>query len=331
MLLIQLGDRGDAVADVQRRLSAMGYAVGPSGVDGVFADETRKAVASFQQRRGLPESGVVDERTWRSLVEASLKLGDRLLYLRSPFFRGDDVSELQERLNTLGFNCGEADGVFGRMTERAVRDFQKNTGLPGDGIAGEATLGAMEKLKNILATKSATSLPRKKPKPFSSTAAFKERRVTISATTSEAAVASSACVDLAERLKNLLELLGARVCLVHAQDEAAPGGADVVVTFAMADGATGEKGFSVEAVGDASAEVAGAVYEQLSSTVTETADLGMAVRGGESGAASIVVRPGVETSERDAELLADEAFAQKVAVAVFDGLHSYFRLARGDQ
>jgi len=313
MLPLGLGDRGEAVADVQRRLQAVGYAVGPSGVDGVFADDTREAVLSFQQSRGLEISGVVDENTWRALVEASVRLGDRLLYLRSPFFRGDDVRELQRRLNTLGFNCGTADGVFGRMTDRAVRDFQKNVGLPADGIAGEATLGAMGKLKNILATKNATSLPRKRPKPFSSASVFRQRRVRIAA--------GEGAEEPAGRLRNLLELLGASVA--GAIGPSAGSGFDASIAFELGRRA-GERGFAVHARGAASVPLAEAVYDQLSSSVNETGDRGMIVAEEHDRTASVVVEPGCAGDPRDRDLLCDEAFAQKIAVAVFDGLHAYF-------
>lgn len=332
MLPVSVGDRGDAVADVQRRLSAMGYVVGPSGVDGVFADQTSKAVRSFQQARGLPETGTVDETTWTALVEASLKLGDRLVYLRRPFFHGDDVSQLQKRLNTLGFNCGKADGIFGRITERAIRDFQKNVGIPSDGIVGEATLAAMSKLKNILETKSATSLPRKRPKPFSSAAAFKHRSVAILVTTSQAESIARAGDDVAERLKNLLELLGARV-VVHAGDAdvRAVGGterADAVVGLELKGGSPGPGAFSVEAVGELSVGLGEAVYEQLASSVSEVADGGLTISDEGSQMPSAVVRMEAAAPGTDAVFLGDEAFAQKLAVAIFDGLHAFFRSGR---
>lgn len=333
MFPIHIGDRGDAVADVQRRLSAIGYAVGPSGVDGVFAEDTSNAVATFQVQRGLDETGVVDETTWRSLVEASVRLGDRLLYMRSPFFHGDDVRELQGRLNTLGFNCGAADGIFGRMTERAVRDFQTNYGLPADGIVGEATLGAMGKLRNILESKSATSLPRKRPKPFSSAAVFKQRSVRVAfGTPSPDDPAQGRCEDLAERLKNLLELLGARVQTVDLdtalyKKEVDVNQFDAVVIFDLAPN-TARAGFAVEALGHGSIDLARRICDRLSSSVTEMINRGITVHHAAVPLATVIVRPGSVASDADMHLLADEAFTQRIAVAVFDGLHSYFRMSR---
>lgn len=53
--------------------------------------------------------------------------------------RGDDVRALQQRLNELGYNCGKADGIFGRQTYNAVRAFQRQNGLAVDGIVGKNT------------------------------------------------------------------------------------------------------------------------------------------------------------------------------------------------
>ena len=88
---LSLGDRGKEVIDVQQRLCALGFELGDEGVDGFFGRRTQAALRAFQQRRGLLVDGVVGANTWRELVEAGYELGDRLLYLRVPPFRGDDV------------------------------------------------------------------------------------------------------------------------------------------------------------------------------------------------------------------------------------------------
>jgi N-acetylmuramoyl-L-alanine amidase len=55
-------------------------------------------------------------------------------------FRGDDVADLQRRLSSLGFDSGRVDGIFGDLTASALADFQRNLGLPIDGIVGAGTL-----------------------------------------------------------------------------------------------------------------------------------------------------------------------------------------------
>lgn len=135
MRLIRLNDSGEPVRDVQDRLSALGYPCDPDPRS-EFRSATRDAVVAFQKERGLAPDGIIGPDTWRSLYEAGYRLGDRLLFLRRPMLRGEDVAELQSRLNGLGFDAGKPDGIFGPETEQAVREFQQNRLLPSDGVAG---------------------------------------------------------------------------------------------------------------------------------------------------------------------------------------------------
>ena len=58
--------------------------------------------------------------------------------------RGTDVRRLQEVLVGLGLRPGPIDGVFGPMTEAAVRAFQSGRGLVSDGLVGRVTRGELE-------------------------------------------------------------------------------------------------------------------------------------------------------------------------------------------
>jgi N-acetylmuramoyl-L-alanine amidase len=142
---ISVGSVGPAVEDVRRRLALLGL---PCDADepGVFGAATRAALLTFQQRRGLPADGVVGDDTWRSLVGASFRLGDRMLYITRPMMQGDDVRDLQRRLNRLGFDAGYDDGLYGPQTAEAVREFQLNVGLAVDGIAGPSTVDLVLRL-----------------------------------------------------------------------------------------------------------------------------------------------------------------------------------------
>jgi N-acetylmuramoyl-L-alanine amidase len=94
----------------------------------------------------LTEDGACDRQTWSALVEAGYRLGDRLLYLRRPMLRGDDVGELQQRLNALGFAADRVDGIFGPQTEAALQEFQRNSAITTDGVAGPDVLAALTRL-----------------------------------------------------------------------------------------------------------------------------------------------------------------------------------------
>ncbi|MCC5949439.1 MAG: N-acetylmuramoyl-L-alanine amidase [Nitriliruptoraceae bacterium] len=144
MELIRRGSAGPEVADVQGRLRELGIPV----VDqpGVFELGTEASVRAFQQQRGLPADGIVGPETWATLVGASYRLGDRILYVTSPALTGDDVRDLQGRLSRLGFDVGYDDGIYGPQTVDAVREFQLNVGITTDGIAGPSTVDQLRRL-----------------------------------------------------------------------------------------------------------------------------------------------------------------------------------------
>ena len=145
MQTIRPGDKGAAVEDVQQRLVTIGY-LQEGAIDGIFGDVTAAAVRRFREKVGIEPGDEVDERTWSALVDASFNLGDRTLYLRMPYFHGHDVLELQQALGALGFSSGREDGIFGAHTEDGVRKFQRNMGLPSDGIVGAYTFAAIRNL-----------------------------------------------------------------------------------------------------------------------------------------------------------------------------------------
>jgi N-acetylmuramoyl-L-alanine amidase len=137
--VLRPGSGGEAVRDLQRRLATLGLDLSDAE-PGRFCDSTVAAVRAFQEARGLRVDGICGPQTWSALVESGYRLGDRLLYRRSPMLRGDDILELQHRLNALGFDSGREDGILGDDTTRALTEFQRNMGLATDGVFGPATL-----------------------------------------------------------------------------------------------------------------------------------------------------------------------------------------------
>jgi len=212
------GQRGAAVEDVQRKLHLLGHDLGPTGVDGVFLGQTREAVVAFQRAHGLSEDGVVGRETWTALVDATFQLGDRVLYLRLPYFHGQDVRALQEALGALGFAVGQVDGIFGPATGRAVREFQRNSGHIADGIAGAETIQVIERLRHVWEGRSATThtRPVSEPPPGG---LFGRRSVAVAGCDLVAA-------EVAERVVNVALATDPHARIEIAQD---PGAADVTV------------------------------------------------------------------------------------------------------
>ena len=206
-LPLRRGDAGAGVRDLHRRLASAGFA--DVGVLDVFDETAEQALREFQAARRLVEDGICAQQTWAALVDAHFRLGDRMLYLRSPMTRGDDVADLQLRLGNLGFDAGWLDGIFGPDTEAAVRDFQHNQGLNADGTVGRSTIAALDRLagrqvggKTIAEVRQTETLRQH--------AGVEGRRILLGETGGLPAVVNS--------LARLLQLDGATVLTLHHPD-----------------------------------------------------------------------------------------------------------------
>jgi N-acetylmuramoyl-L-alanine amidase len=150
---------GAKVTDLQQRLKLLDFDLGSSEIDGVYGGCTEDAVKKFQQDRGLLVSGIVDQETWQELVDAGYKIGDRLLYLKNPPFRGDDVKILQLWLKTLGFYPFNENGIFCEKTRKALVEFQDNMNIDDDGIMGKQTLHHLKSIQRIIVSKETSNFP----------------------------------------------------------------------------------------------------------------------------------------------------------------------------
>ena len=137
---IGLGATGEDVKRVQRALARqlLWNPFGP--ITGVYDASLEASVKLFQEGNGLPVTGTVDGATWAKLPaykEASptLSLGDT----------GPVVAWLQQALKgqdvVIEFTpyAGVIDGIFGPLTEAAVRALQTWSGATPDGVVGDST------------------------------------------------------------------------------------------------------------------------------------------------------------------------------------------------
>lgn len=152
--MLRLGSTGAAVAEVRARLAHLGLLDNTSdnadAID-VYDEKVAIAIRTFQQERGITVDGLVGPETFRRLEEARWQLGDRVLsFTPGHLMVGDDVTELQRRLNQLGFNAGRPDGIFGPGTDVALREFQRGVGVSVDGICALDTLRAFERLSRSI-------------------------------------------------------------------------------------------------------------------------------------------------------------------------------------
>lgn len=177
--ILQRGDQGEAVEELQALLSLLGYYEG--AIDGLYETGTVAAVERFQAAAGLAVDGIVGPLTWRYLLPASAVAeatpapapspaptpaptpapspspapspapaprpspspSPDPTYVELPILRvgmqGPAIAQLQERLRTAGYYNGAIDGIFGPQTESAVQALQRSNALDSDGVVGPAT------------------------------------------------------------------------------------------------------------------------------------------------------------------------------------------------
>lgn len=106
----------------------------------------------------------------------------------TPLARGDtgpDVSALQKRLDLMGYDVGEIDGIYGQKTEAQVKAFQAKCGLPQTGAADQKTLSMLYEAElwgPYRATPKPTAKPTPKPTPRPTATPKPEKMVWITAT-----------------------------------------------------------------------------------------------------------------------------------------------------
>ncbi|GAB2593272.1 hypothetical protein GCM10009593_37360 [Microlunatus antarcticus] len=80
--IYQQGSNGDKVRELQARLKQIGWFSG--SVTGSYGSATASSVRSFQDKRGIPETGEVDARTWSRLVAMTRTPTDDAKHNRTP-------------------------------------------------------------------------------------------------------------------------------------------------------------------------------------------------------------------------------------------------------
>ena len=169
------GMQGDAVEKLQEDLDELDYYTG--SVTGKYGNLTKEAVRLFQRDFDLTSDGIAGPKTLakiRSVLsgveesetdeeekEESVNTGttvtvkpsvslDEVSKLNTEVTlrrgsRSGYVTRLQKALTALGYFTDKCDGSYGNKTEEAVKLYQKAKGLTDDGVAGRATLRAINK------------------------------------------------------------------------------------------------------------------------------------------------------------------------------------------
>lgn len=142
--VLRVGSTGSDVSDLQARLAELSYYTGT--IDGNYGLGTQSAVMEFQSRNGITADGVAGRQTQDALYAynaqpkyVTVDSATQTYSLLKTGSSGTEVRKLQARLAELGYYAGGTDGIYGETTATAVKAFQRNNGLSGDGQAGEQT------------------------------------------------------------------------------------------------------------------------------------------------------------------------------------------------
>ncbi|WP_335872742.1 peptidoglycan-binding domain-containing protein [Bacillus sp. 2205SS5-2] len=147
------GDSGKEVKDLQTNLIEAGYSLPKYGVDEEFGDETEGAVRKFQLQQKLLVDGLAGPQTLTKLKEVlSSKQGISYPLPDTTFGLGDEgegVRNIQRALKSMGIDSTYIDGIYGSLTEAAVRKFQTRfEELDNDGVFGRKTKLILERELN---------------------------------------------------------------------------------------------------------------------------------------------------------------------------------------
>lgn len=140
------GQKGDAVAALQRALERYGFYFAPT--DDIFGKQTERAVARYQAYLNelRDADAAVATRFADKVNEDGVLTADQYAYLTGAGYRaylgglsegseGQDVFRLQFRLDQLGYLRGGMDGIYSAQTASAVLEFQAENALPETGEA----------------------------------------------------------------------------------------------------------------------------------------------------------------------------------------------------
>jgi peptidoglycan hydrolase-like protein with peptidoglycan-binding domain len=160
------GAKGDQVHELQARLKQLEWYDGD--VTGSYDDVTAAGVRGFQGKRGMPETGSVDDATWTKLTSMTreptkdeltnvLAAGPALLKQGST---GAKVRDLQARLKQIGWWSGDVTDTYGSTTAAAVKAFQGKRQIP---VTGEVDQRTLDKLNGMTRTPTSDELNNVKP------------------------------------------------------------------------------------------------------------------------------------------------------------------------
>jgi peptidoglycan hydrolase-like protein with peptidoglycan-binding domain len=149
----------DEIRELQGKLKAAGF--NPGAIDGTIGRQTRSAIREYAEARAIPNADATRELLVRLKAEAPASVSPAPI--SSPSVSSapvpqqfdnptpdsaapltpDEIRDLQSGLEAAGFNPGAIDGIIGRQTRSAVREYAEAQGIPN----AEATRNLLSRLR----------------------------------------------------------------------------------------------------------------------------------------------------------------------------------------
>lgn len=117
-------------------ITELGFVTNPQDAEYLRSAEGKAKLAEAVARGVIQWGGL----QWKDPQPPKQELTPLVLRRGS---KGWPVRQLQQRLKALGHDPGPVDGIFGPLTERAVRSFQRAARITVDGIVGPVTWQAL--------------------------------------------------------------------------------------------------------------------------------------------------------------------------------------------
>lgn len=145
------------VRAVQRELAARGYDVGTQ--DGTLSVKTRAAISIYEEREGLPVTGLATDELLHHIVLGGMTpAGGGEVAVESSAVTKDDsatVIAVQQILADLGYDPGTADGTVSESTSAAIKAFQRDRNVPETGQVTPELLNEFKRVTGRDLTKTA--------------------------------------------------------------------------------------------------------------------------------------------------------------------------------
>ncbi len=137
-------------------------------IDGIFEEQTREALRSFQRKYELTPNGIADMKTWNLLYKKYLESVDENSIAESLLIFPTRPDDFYYKMGDTGYGIGviqmildsldayydfgkiDIDQKFGEQTSRAIKKFQEKNGIVSDGNVNKKTWNLLAEQMNYL-------------------------------------------------------------------------------------------------------------------------------------------------------------------------------------